>query len=89
MYNYTDDREKDRGEPTCILARMEARIHIIGMPAVFKEQMAFEILSNETTASNYTCDAGDKEQLILDWYPDSEMIFDFRRGNVRNFDREF
>ena len=63
---------------------MKAKIDIFGSRQLFLPSSSYDLFPNETRAENYTCgDLGEPEQkLILNWQPDSEIVFFFRQQNV-------
>jgi len=74
-----------RQPPSCILAEMKANIDIFGsnLPS-----FSYDLFPNETQAENYTCGEVTSDQpeqkLIINWQPDSEMVFFFRQENGSN-----
>jgi len=89
VYDTEDDESKTsthRQPPSCILAEMKAKIDIFGshLPS-----SSYDLFPNETQADNYTCATGigndqPEQKLILNWHPDSWIIFHFRQENGSN-----
>ncbi len=78
-----DDSSKPHLQPpSCILAGMNAKIDIFGNHGLSSSR--YDLFPNGTTAANFTCGRpGEQEQkLVLNWQPDSEVVFFFRQQNV-------
>jgi len=88
VYDTEEDDSKTsthRQPPSCILAEMKAKIDIFDS---YLPSPSYDLFPNETWAENSTCGGigGDQpeQKLILNWHPDSEIVFFFRQENGSN-----
>jgi len=88
VYDNEEDDSKTsthRQPPSCILAEMKAKIDIFDS---YLPSPSYDLFPNETWAENSTCGGigGDQpeQKLVLNWNPDSVIVFFFRQENGSN-----